>query len=200
MFTAPLLSNARGADHRKHRSCIIAPFRFQGNVLAEPLPSSELFTLSVVMSHCSLLKAIRSEWSTGVPPFLLFLALCLRRLCLGSPSFPWLDFTAVFTLQPLQHLSSDRVSGRIFGKSIGLEIVKRAVGISSGLRKINDGTLWRVWSHSETEKETAHRVRAGSVGAPATLGSFAHTDWKNRMMVITLDRLAHQGAAWDERP
>jgi hypothetical protein len=28
----------------------------------------------------------------------------------------------------------------------------------------------------EMKEETAHRVRAGDVGAPATLGSFAHTD------------------------
>jgi hypothetical protein len=40
------------------------------------------------------------------------------------------------------------------------------------------------------EKETAHRVRARDVGAPATLGSFVPTDWKNRMMVINPDRLA----------
>jgi hypothetical protein len=43
---------------------------------------------------------------------------------------------------------------------------------------------------SETEKETAHGVRAGNVGAPATLGSFAppfEKDEKHRMMVIHLD-------------
>jgi hypothetical protein len=40
---------------------------------------------------------------------------------------------------------------------------------------------------SEKKEKTAHRVRAGNVGAPATLGSFAPTDRKNRMMVINLD-------------
>jgi hypothetical protein len=39
----------------------------------------------------------------------------------------------------------------------------------------------------EMEKETAHKIRAGDVGAPATLGSIAPTDWKNRVMVINLD-------------
>jgi hypothetical protein len=31
---------------------------------------------------------------------------------------------------------------------------------------------------SEKEKETAYRVRARDVGAPATLGSIASNDWK----------------------
>jgi hypothetical protein len=44
------------------------------------------------MLHCSLLKAIHPEWPTGVPPFLLFRGLCLRCLCLVSPSSPWLGF------------------------------------------------------------------------------------------------------------
>jgi hypothetical protein len=29
---------------------------------------------------------------------------------------------------------------------------------------------------SETKEDTAHRIGAGDVGAPATLGSFARTD------------------------
>jgi hypothetical protein len=45
------------------------------------------------MSHCSLLKAIRPEWPTGVPPFLLFRGLWLQRLCSVSPFFPWLGFS-----------------------------------------------------------------------------------------------------------
>jgi hypothetical protein len=53
----------------------------------------------------------------------------------------------------------------------------------------------------ETEKETAHRVGAGNVGAPSTLGSFAPPIGKNRMMVINLDGLSpYQGAARDVRP
>jgi hypothetical protein len=67
---------------------------------------------------------------------------------------------------------------------------------------------------SETKEETAHRVGAGDIRAPVTLGSFARTDQKKdfhslhpvvchdmerRMMVVHLDRLApYQGAAWDE--
>jgi hypothetical protein len=51
MFTAPLSSNACGADHRKHCSSIVALVRFRGNVLTEPLPSNELFPLSYVMSQ-----------------------------------------------------------------------------------------------------------------------------------------------------
>jgi hypothetical protein len=34
------------------------------------------------------------------------------------------------------------------------------------------------------KEEPACRVRAGEVGAPATLGSFAPTNQKSRMMVI----------------
>jgi hypothetical protein len=40
-------------------------------------------------------------------------------------------------------LGSERTSGRIFGKTTGLEIATRAVVISSGLRKTSDGTLWK---------------------------------------------------------
>jgi hypothetical protein len=39
---------------------------------------------------------------------------------------------------------------------------------------------------SEMEEETAHRVGAGNVGAPATLGSFPFTVRRNKM-VINLD-------------
>jgi hypothetical protein len=54
---------------------------------------------------------------------------------------------------------------------------------------------------SEMKEETAHRVRAGDVGASATLRSFACTEWKRRMMVIHLDQLSpYEGAAQDEWP
>jgi hypothetical protein len=49
VFTAPLLSNTRGANHRKHRSSVVARFRFSGNVFTEPLLSNKLFRLSGVM-------------------------------------------------------------------------------------------------------------------------------------------------------
>jgi hypothetical protein len=40
-------------------------------------------------------------------------------------------------------LGSERTSSGIYRKAIGLEIVKRAVGISSELRKIRNWILWR---------------------------------------------------------
>jgi hypothetical protein len=45
------------------------------------------------MIYCSLLKDIRPEKSTGVPPFLLFQGLCLWRLWSDSPSFPAARFS-----------------------------------------------------------------------------------------------------------
>jgi hypothetical protein len=51
VFTASLLRNARGADHRKHRSSIVACVRFRGNVFTEPLLSNELLRLSGVISN-----------------------------------------------------------------------------------------------------------------------------------------------------
>jgi hypothetical protein len=72
----------------------------------------------------------------------------------------------------------ERASGRILGKPIGLEIVKRAVRISSGLRKTNVWTLWRVRPPPKRKQETTHRVGAGSVGAEVTLGIFGPNDWK----------------------
>jgi hypothetical protein len=40
-------------------------------------------------------------------------------------------------------LGSERTTSRRYRKTIGLEIVKRAVGLFSGLRKIRNLTLWR---------------------------------------------------------
>jgi hypothetical protein len=51
MFTAPLRSNDRGADHRKYRSSIASRVRFRENVFTEPLASNDLFRLSGVMSQ-----------------------------------------------------------------------------------------------------------------------------------------------------
>jgi hypothetical protein len=58
VFSAPLHSNERCADHIKHRYSVVARVRFRGNLHPEPLPSSELFWLSGVMSqyvqvHCN---------------------------------------------------------------------------------------------------------------------------------------------------
>lgn len=56
-------------------------------------------------------------------------------------------------------------------------------------------------THSETKEETAHRVRARDVGASTTLGPFACTERKRRIMVVHLDRLApYEGTGWDKRP
>jgi hypothetical protein len=66
---------------------------FRRNLFTEPLPisGSGIFANLAVAAqqrlytlHCSLLKALCPEWSTGVPPFLLF-----RELCLVSSSSPW---------------------------------------------------------------------------------------------------------------
>jgi hypothetical protein len=51
VFTAPLLSKECGADHRKHRSSVVARGRFRGNVFTEPLPSRKLFRLSGVIAQ-----------------------------------------------------------------------------------------------------------------------------------------------------
>jgi hypothetical protein len=40
-------------------------------------------------------------------------------------------------------LGNERTTSRIYRKTIGLEIEKRAVRISSGMRKVTDWTLWR---------------------------------------------------------
>jgi hypothetical protein len=44
--------------------------------------------------------------------------------------------------EPLR-LGNKRTTSGIYRKTIGLEIVKRAVRISSGMRKVTDWTLWR---------------------------------------------------------
>jgi hypothetical protein len=41
------------------------------------------------------------------------------------------------------YLLNERKTSGIYKKTIGLEIVKRAVRISSGMRKVTDWTLWR---------------------------------------------------------
>jgi hypothetical protein len=55
---------------------------------------------------------------------------------------------------------------------------------------------------SKTKEETTYKeVRASDIGALTTLGIFALTDRKSRMMVVHLDQLApYQGAVWDKWP
>jgi hypothetical protein len=91
--------------------------RCRENVFTEPLPrngpgiSAHLVVVAYQRPYklyCSLLKAVRPEWPTGILAF-LFRGLCLRRLCLVSPFSPWLGFhgdyfptaPAVRSLRPL---------------------------------------------------------------------------------------------------
>jgi hypothetical protein len=51
VFTAPLRSNERVPDRRKHRSSIVVCVRFHMNLFTEQLFSNKLFWLSGVMSQ-----------------------------------------------------------------------------------------------------------------------------------------------------
>jgi hypothetical protein len=80
-------------------------------------------------------------------------------------------------------------------QTLELEITKQIVGTSIRLRKMNVRTLWRGQPPPKEE------VGAINVGALTSLGTFAPTDRKSRMMVINLHRLApYEGTARDERP
>jgi hypothetical protein len=59
--------------------------------------------------------------------------------------------------------------------------VKRTAGMSSRLRKIKNWTMWRGRAPSEMEKEIAHEVGAGNVGAPATRHGCPHR-WKRKTL------------------
>jgi hypothetical protein len=49
-------------------------------------------------------------------------------------------------------LGNERTSSEKYRKTIGLEIVNRAVRISSGMRKVTDWTLWRSRPPPKREK------------------------------------------------
>jgi hypothetical protein len=54
---------------------------------------------------------------------------------------------------------------------------------------------------TQTKEEATSRLRARDVGAPTTLGTFAYTEWKRRIMVVHLDQLTpYQGATRDKWP
>jgi hypothetical protein len=44
VFAATLRSNKCDADHRKHRSSIVALVRLRGNMFTDPLPNNELMS------------------------------------------------------------------------------------------------------------------------------------------------------------
>jgi hypothetical protein len=54
---------------------------------------------------------------------------------------------------------------------------------------------------AQAKEEATSSLSARDVGASTILGTSARTDWKRRMMVVHLDRLAlYQGAFQNERP
>jgi hypothetical protein len=103
----------------------------------------------------------------------------------------------------------------IFGKTIGLEIVKRTVGSSVRIRKMSDWTLQR-GRPLRNGKRYCTQIKTGAVGAPATIGNLPPPTerrifivcimlcvmmWKRRMMIVKLDQLAPcDGTAQDEWP
>jgi hypothetical protein len=65
-------------------------------------------------------------------------------------------------------VASRRTFNNVFRQTVQLEIANQAVVTSIRLRKMNvEGS-----APSERKEKTAHRVRAGDVGARAALGSF----------------------------
>jgi hypothetical protein len=62
---------------------------------------------------------------------------------------------------------NERTNSGVYRTTIGLEIVKRAVGISSGLQRIRNLTLWRGNRRPETGEKIADTAGAGNVDAPA---------------------------------
>jgi hypothetical protein len=54
---------------------------------------------------------------------------------------------------------------------------------------------------SQVKEETASSLKARDVRASTTLGTFARTDWKKKMVVAHMDWLeSYQGTTKDERP
>jgi hypothetical protein len=80
MFTAPLRSNERGPDHRKHRCPIVARVRFCWNVFTELLPSNKIFWLPGVMSKYVLLALLETFGQWNELGFFYFLARSQRDL------------------------------------------------------------------------------------------------------------------------
>jgi hypothetical protein len=89
-------------------------------------------------------------------------------------------------------LEIEMTSDGFDGKAFGLEFVKRAAGMSSGLWQTRIWTVWR--GRSPPNRKNLLARRAGYVGTPADLGNFTSTSWQSEeklwIMVIHLDLLA----------
>jgi hypothetical protein len=96
-----------------------------------------------------------------------------ERTCLGRQAQPECNNSIRNRPKEQQHLGSKRTSGSILRKALVLEIMKWRVKPFVRILKMNVNTLWRC-QPSLKWNETAYRVRAGDVGAPATLGSLPH--------------------------
>jgi hypothetical protein len=96
-------------------------------------------------------------------------------------------------------LGNERTPGRIFGKTIGLEIVNGWIFRQDSENECQD--IMEGSAPSETEEITNSRLTAMDVGALTILGTFAPTDQKSWTTVINLDRLVpYEGTTRDERP
>jgi hypothetical protein len=58
------------------------------------------------------------------------------------------------------HLRKEKTSGRIFRKSIELEIAKQTVGTSIRLQKMSNWSLWRGQPPPKRKKRQHNRIRA----------------------------------------
>jgi hypothetical protein len=77
-------------------------------------------------------------------------------------------------------LGRERAVNKTFGQTLGLEVAKRVVGTSTGLREVSDWILWKGQSPPKRKKRPRKRTK---------------------IMVVHLNRLApNQGTTRDERP
>jgi hypothetical protein len=91
-------------------------------------------------------------------------------------------------------LGSKRTVYEALGKTIGLKIARRIVGILHQTPKSKRQHIVEEPASSKTKKEATDRLSAGAVGAQATLGSIAHKPEKKKRAVVCLQ------ATWDEQP
>jgi hypothetical protein len=95
------------------------------------------------------------------------------------------QWTATITEERRPEETTKRKQGNVnktLRKNIGLEFVKRATGMSSGLQKMRNWTLWRGQPILKRKKKPTSSIsvrRARKMGAPTTQDSFPH-HWKKR--------------------